>query len=55
VAPPVVQKLVDGAALVFSESDISNITEQGFSLSLKGAMTGTGPLDALIEFPEPVV
>ena len=32
----------------------SNISDQGFDLSLQGALTGTGPLDALIEFTEPV-
>lgn len=31
-----------------------NISDQGFDLSLQGSLTGTGPLDALIEFTEPV-
>ena len=40
-----------GSTLTVSHS---NISDQGFDLSLQGALTGTGPLDALIEFTEPV-
>lgn len=32
----------------------SDITNEGFSLSLKGSLTDTGPLDALITFTDPV-
>lgn len=31
-----------------------NITNEGFDVSLHGQLTGTGPLDALITFVEPV-
>ncbi|KAI9066059.1 hypothetical protein FKP32DRAFT_1566723 [Trametes sanguinea] len=54
VAPPIVQHLVDQANLTFSAANITNISDQGFDLALKGALTGTGPLDAQITFTEPV-
>lgn len=31
-----------------------NLSDGGFDLSLKGALTGTGPLDAEITFVDPV-
>ena len=31
-----------------------NISEAGFDLTLQGALTNIGPLDALIEFEEPL-
>ena len=54
VAPPIVQELVNSAQLSFSVANISNISDGGFDLSLKGALTGTGPFDAQITFVEPV-
>lgn len=71
VAGPIAQDLVDGAALVFNEANITyveatcslvydidgwdrDITNEGFTLSLQGSMTNVGPLDALIEFVDPV-
>ncbi|EGO25193.1 hypothetical protein SERLADRAFT_448192 [Serpula lacrymans var. lacrymans S7.9] len=54
VAAPVAQDLVNGADLKFTEANITNITNGGFSLSLQGSLTNVGPLDALIEFVEPV-
>ncbi|KAI0660249.1 hypothetical protein C8Q70DRAFT_914138 [Cubamyces menziesii] len=54
VAPPIVQHLVDQADLTFDAANITNISDDGFDLSLKGALTGTGPLDAEITFTEPV-
>lgn len=54
VAPPIVQTLVDGANLTFSAANITNLSEGGFDLALQGALTNIGPLDALIEFEEPV-
>ncbi|PPQ99716.1 hypothetical protein CVT24_009699 [Panaeolus cyanescens] len=54
VAAPVAQHLVDGSVLAFSEANISNITDEGFDLFLKGSLTNTGPLDALIAFTEPL-
>ncbi|KAI0063538.1 hypothetical protein BV25DRAFT_1915044 [Artomyces pyxidatus] len=54
VAPPIVQNLVSGANLTFNTANITNITNEGFDLSLEGALTNIGPLDALISFTEPV-
>ncbi|KAH9083581.1 hypothetical protein EDB83DRAFT_2511885 [Lactarius deliciosus] len=54
VAPPIVQTLVDGANLTFSAANITNLSDGGFDLALRGALTNIGPLDALIEFEEPV-
>jgi hypothetical protein len=31
-----------------------DITNEGFALSLQGSLTNAGPLDALIEFVDPV-
>ncbi|KAH7926942.1 hypothetical protein BV22DRAFT_1007914 [Leucogyrophana mollusca] len=55
VAAPVAQDLVNGAQLTFTEANITNISDEGFDLSLQGSLTNVGPLDALIEFVEPVV
>ncbi|KAI0773181.1 hypothetical protein BD413DRAFT_603560 [Trametes elegans] len=54
VAPPIVQHLVDQANLTFNAANITNISDEGFDLALKGVLTGTGPLDAEIAFVEPV-
>lgn len=54
VAPPIVQTLVNQASLSFDTVNITNITNDGFDVSLHGQLTGTGPLDALITFVEPV-
>ena len=54
VAPPIVQELVNSAQLAFTVANISNISDGGFDLSLKGSLTGTGPFDAQITFVEPV-
>ncbi|KAE9401586.1 hypothetical protein BT96DRAFT_918717 [Gymnopus androsaceus JB14] len=54
VAGPVAQELVDQSVLSFTEANITDITNEGFSLSLKGSLTDTGPLDALITFTDPV-
>ncbi|PPQ89568.1 hypothetical protein CVT25_012240 [Psilocybe cyanescens] len=54
VAGPVTQHLVDGSVLTFTEADITNISNDGFDLALKGSLTNVGPLDALITFTEPL-
>ncbi|KAH9850917.1 hypothetical protein C2E23DRAFT_886961 [Lenzites betulinus] len=54
VAPNIVQHLVDQANLTFNAANITNISDDGFDLALKGALTGTGPLDAEITFVDPV-
>jgi len=50
-----VQSLVDEAVLTFIQANITNLSDEGFDLSLAGSMTNIGPLDAKISFPEPVV
>ncbi|KAG6854052.1 hypothetical protein C0991_011030 [Blastosporella zonata] len=55
VAGPVTQYLVDGSVLAFTEANITNISNEGFDLALTGSLTNVGPLDALIEFVEPLV
>ncbi|TBU46075.1 hypothetical protein BD309DRAFT_663805 [Dichomitus squalens] len=54
VAPPIVQTLVDQSKLTFDAANITNISDDGFDLALKGSLTGTGPFDAQITFVEPV-
>lgn len=54
VAPPIVQSIVDGAELTFTEANISDISDNGFNLGLKGSLLNTGPLDAEINFVDPV-
>ncbi|KAF4598358.1 hypothetical protein EYR38_006760 [Pleurotus pulmonarius] len=54
VAGPIAQHLVDGSKLQFSEANITNVSNDGFDLSLQGSLTDAGPLDALISFTEPV-
>ncbi|KAI0710861.1 hypothetical protein C8Q76DRAFT_623714 [Earliella scabrosa] len=54
VAAPIVQQLVDQSELSFSAANITKISDDGFDLSLKGSLTGTGPFDAEISFVEPV-
>ncbi|KAF7301181.1 hypothetical protein MIND_00682600 [Mycena indigotica] len=54
VAAPVAQHLVDGANLAFSQANITNISDEGFDLSLQGSITNIGPLDATITFVDPL-
>lgn len=54
-APPIVQNLVDGAELIFTGANITNLSDQGFDLALIGSLTNIGPLDAKITFAEPVI
>ncbi|KAJ7874667.1 hypothetical protein B0H14DRAFT_3551962 [Mycena olivaceomarginata] len=54
VAAPIAQHLVDGSVLAFNQANITNITNNGFDLALRGSLTNIGPLDALIDFPEPL-
>jgi hypothetical protein len=54
VAAPITQSLVDNADLKFTEANITNISDEGFDLSLKGSLTNVGPLDAEITFVDPV-
>ncbi|KAJ7209536.1 hypothetical protein GGX14DRAFT_451849 [Mycena pura] len=54
VSGPITQHLVDGAILAFTQVNITNISEDGFDLSLDGSLTNIGPLDALITFVQPL-
>ncbi|KAG1785555.1 uncharacterized protein HD556DRAFT_110398 [Suillus plorans] len=54
VGGPITQNLVNGATLAFNQANITDITNEGFQLSLQGSLTNVGPLDALIEFVDPV-
>ncbi|KAJ7251753.1 hypothetical protein B0H12DRAFT_1234031 [Mycena haematopus] len=54
VAGPIAQNLVDGAVLAFTQANITNLSDEGFDLALSGSLTNVGPLDALIDFPEPL-
>ncbi|KAK0522484.1 hypothetical protein OC834_006266 [Tilletia horrida] len=54
VAPPIVQKIVDGTQLSFSLANATNLTDEGFDVSLQGSVTDSGPFDAFIEFIDPL-
>lgn len=54
VGAPIVQNIVDQATLSFSVTNITNVRDDGFDLSLEGQLLNTGPFDAQIEFPEGV-
>lgn len=54
VGGPITQDLVNGATLAFDQANITDITNDGFQLSLQGSLTNVGPLDARIEFVDPV-
>ncbi|SCV70806.1 BQ2448_3568 [Microbotryum intermedium] len=51
---PIVANIVAQAELAFSSGEVDNITDNGFSVALKGSLTNAGPFDALISFPEGV-
>ncbi len=46
--------MVDQAELAFTEAKITNISNDGFDLSLVGSLTNVGPLDARITFTKPI-
>ncbi|KAI0340460.1 hypothetical protein BDW22DRAFT_1360443 [Trametopsis cervina] len=54
VAPPIVQSLVDGSSLTFTEANLINLSNDGFDVSLVGSLINIGPLDAAISFVKPV-
>ncbi|CAD6973942.1 unnamed protein product [Tilletia controversa] len=54
VAPPIVQQIVDGTQLSFSLANATDLTDDGFVVSLSGSVSDAGPFDALIEFLEPL-
>ncbi|KAE8229507.1 hypothetical protein CF326_g5523 [Tilletia indica] len=54
VAPPIVQKIVDQTQLSFSLANATDLTDDGFAVSLQGSVNDSGPFDAFIEFLEPL-
>lgn len=42
---------MDGSALAFASGEITQVTDTGFTVALKGSLLNAGPFDALIEFP----
>ncbi|KAG0305570.1 hypothetical protein BGZ99_002025, partial [Dissophora globulifera] len=55
VGTPIAQVLVEGSVLAFDSIVINSPAETTFATDLSGAITNTGPLDAQIAFPNPVV
>ncbi|EPQ29604.1 uncharacterized protein PFL1_02823 [Pseudozyma flocculosa PF-1] len=51
---PIVQNLVNQATLTVAIANVTEVTNTGFKVDLQGALLGTGPFDAYIEFPEPL-
>ncbi|OBZ77180.1 hypothetical protein A0J61_11863, partial [Choanephora cucurbitarum] len=54
VGQPIVQQIVDGSVLGFDTIILSNVTENSFSVQMKGSISNTGPMDATIGFPTPL-
>ncbi|GAA6063179.1 hypothetical protein JCM10212_003114 [Sporobolomyces blumeae] len=52
LARPIVQKIVDEAALGIDTVMISNPTNTAFTAGLVGSLTNSGPFDAVISFPQ---
>jgi hypothetical protein len=47
VGAPIVQYLVDGSTLSFSQGNITDVTDTGFSVALRGQLLNTGPFVSL--------
>ncbi|KAL9935874.1 hypothetical protein V8E36_005451 [Tilletia maclaganii] len=54
VAPPIVQQIVDQTQLSFNTANATDLTDDGFTVSLQGSVSDSGPFDASIEFTEPL-
>ncbi|KAI8974103.1 hypothetical protein BDB01DRAFT_807607 [Pilobolus umbonatus] len=54
VGQPIVQMIVDGAELSFDTIVLSEPTESTFKVQMRGSITKTGPMDALISFRSPL-
>ncbi|GAA6027071.1 hypothetical protein JCM8097_006088 [Rhodosporidiobolus ruineniae] len=52
LARPIVQKIVDGAALGIETVMITDPSNSAFTAGLVGSITNSGPFDAVISFPE---
>ncbi|KAF9104731.1 hypothetical protein BGX30_009040, partial [Mortierella sp. GBA39] len=55
VGTPIAQILVNGSAIAFDAITLNAPTETSFSTDIVGAITKTGPLDAEIMFPNPLI
>ncbi|KAG9064577.1 hypothetical protein KI688_002835 [Linnemannia hyalina] len=55
VGTPIAQILVDGSVIAFDAITLNAPTETSFSTDVVGAITKTGPLDAEIMFPNPLI
>ncbi|GJJ75482.1 hypothetical protein EMPS_07840 [Entomortierella parvispora] len=55
VGTPIAQVLVDQSILAFDAINILSPTDTSFQTDINGAISNTGPLDAQIAFPNPVV
>lgn len=54
IGKSIVSNIVTGAQLSFSAGMVTNVTDHGFTVALKGSLLNVGPFDALIEFPQGV-
>ncbi|KAG0042499.1 hypothetical protein BGZ83_000392 [Gryganskiella cystojenkinii] len=55
VGTPIAQILVDASSLAFDAITIQGPTDTSFHTDIKGMISNTGPMDAQISFPNPVV
>ncbi|KAI9478611.1 MAG: hypothetical protein EXX96DRAFT_637857 [Benjaminiella poitrasii] len=55
VGQPIVQQIVDGAILAFETIILSAPTNTDFTLQMKGSITKSGPMNAVISFPTPLI
>ncbi|KAI7900771.1 uncharacterized protein BX663DRAFT_438815 [Cokeromyces recurvatus] len=51
VGQPIVQQIVDGSVLAFKTIVLSSPTNDNFIVRMRGSITNTGPMDAIISFP----
>ncbi|KAI8637942.1 hypothetical protein BD408DRAFT_457039 [Parasitella parasitica] len=54
VGQPIVQQIVDGSILGFDSIVMSNVGESSFTVQMKGSISNSGPMDAIISFPTPL-
>ncbi|KAI9474137.1 MAG: hypothetical protein EXX96DRAFT_328681 [Benjaminiella poitrasii] len=54
VGQPIVQQIIDASVLGFETIVLSAVTEGSFTVQMKGSVTNTGPMAAVIKFPSPL-
>jgi hypothetical protein len=54
VGQPIVQQIVNGAVLGFETLVLSDPTNNNAKVQMKGSITKSGPMDAIISFPTPL-